>query len=208
MNPITKKLLIVTADESVAAKINEALKKSREFLVRKASDGKDAVAACKADRPDAVVIDLHLPDMTCIEAMQAMSKIHAAIPFVVLSTRRGLSAAVETIRCGAYDFVTKPVNSKRLLAVLTRAMSAPIRCRFDVQYNGHKPLTPREYDVLRLTIEGLSSTKIAEQLSISHRTVETHRENILQKLNIKNKTELIRFAVLSGIFHLAPASLE
>lgn len=193
------KALIVEADGPLRAAIGTMMKNRGGFLTREAADGMSALQAFKAERPDAVIFDLKLPDRDGIETMREMSKIDPTVPIIILTARRDIPAAVEAIKCGAHDFIEKPPDLKRLLLVVKQAIESPGRCRVNVLNDGYKTLTPREREILFWTVEGLSSTRIAERLFISYRTVETHRENIFYKLGMKNKAELIRFAVFHGI---------
>jgi two-component system response regulator FixJ len=195
----TLKALIVEADESLRAAVGTMMKNQGGFLTREAADGLSALQAFKAERPDAVIFDLKPPDRDGIETIREMSKIDPTVPIIILTTRRDMPAAVEAIKCGAHDFIEKPPNLKRLLLMVRQAIASPSRCSVNVPTNGYKTLTPREREILFWTVEGKSCTEIAGLLSISHRTVESHRENIFHKLGMKNKTELIRFAIFHGL---------
>ncbi len=195
----TLKALIVEADGPLRAAVGTMMKNRGGFLTREAADGMSALQAFKAERPDAVIFDLKLPGRDGIETIREMSKIDPTVPIVILAARRDIPAAVEAIKCGAYDLIEKPPNLKRLLLIVKQAIESPSRCRVNVLTNGYRALSPREREVLLWTVDGESCTEIAERLSISHRTVETHRENIFRKLGVKNKAELIRFAVFHGI---------
>lgn len=146
-----------------------------------------------------MIFDLKLRDGDGIETIHEMSKIDPSVPIILLTVRRDIHVAVEAIKCGAYDFIEKPPNLKRLLLMVRQAITSPGRCRVNVLTDGYLSLTPREREILFWTVEGKSCTEIAGLLSISHRTVESHRENIFHKLGMKNKAELIRFAVFHDI---------
>jgi two-component system, LuxR family, response regulator FixJ len=195
----TLKALIVEANGPLRAAVGTMMKDRGGFLTREAADGLSALRTFKAERPDAVIFDLKLPDRDGIETMREMSKIDPTVPIIILTDRRDIPAAVEAIKCGAYDLIEKPPNLKKLLPMVRQAIASPSRCRANVLTDGYKTLTPREREILFWTVEGKSSMEIAGLLSISHRTVESHRENIFHKLGMRNKAELIRFAVFHGI---------
>ncbi len=207
------KVLIADDDEILRSVFIEMLKANGEFLLTEASDGSSAVRAFKTERPEVVLLDLKMPDMDGIETMRQMNKIDCSVPIVFLTAFGNIPTAVDAIKCGAYDFLVKPPEFDKLLSTLKQAVEkrgpAPQQesstrptihdPRENILPDGYKTLTPREREVLWLTADGLSSAQIAERLSISPRTVETHRANILQKLGLSNKTDLIRYVYRHGM---------
>lgn len=203
------KVLLVDDDELLRTALRQVLLSEDCFLVTEAGDGASALRAFKDKRPDVVLLDLKLPDQDGIETMRDLRAVDSRPPVVILTAHGEISIAVEAMKSGAHDFIVKPVEARKLVHVLKRVA---LERRPDPAWpSGHKPpgenpqddifksLTPRECEILRLTAEGLSSTQIADRLSISHRTVETHRANLMQKLGVHSKSELIRFALSRGL---------
>lgn len=201
------KALLVDDDELLRTALVQVLLREDCFVITEAGDGASALRTFRTERPDVVLLDLKLPDQDGLETMRDMRAVDPLPRTVILTGHGEISIAVEAMKSGAYDFIVKPVEARRLVHVLKRAAAADER-RPDPawsQSQGRDPrdgisesLTPRECEILRLTVEGLSSSRIAALLSISPRTVETHRENIMKKLGMHNKTELIFHALRHG----------
>ena len=197
----TLKVLIVDDDEYVRSAIQSVIMEKGGYFTMEAAEGSTAVRTFEAERPNAVILDLRMPDMDGIKTMKEMSKIDPTVPVIMLTAHGDVPTAVEAIKCGAYDFIMKPPNFKKLLNILKQAIESPVRYSSKVPSSeGYRSLSPREREIMRWTVEGHSSTKIAERLSISPRTVEAHRAHIMKKLGLNNKSELIRYAVFHGIF--------
>ena len=195
------KVLIVDDDELVRSAIKNVLILKEMYLIMEAGDGLSAIQTFKAERPDAVVLDMRMPGMDGMATLREMNKTDPAVPIVILTAHGDIPTAVAAIKCGAYDFIMKPPDFKKLQHILKQAMESPVRYSSIIPPpEGYKTLTPREREIMRWTVEGHSSTQIAERLSISSRTVEVHRANIMKKLGMNNKSELIRYAILHGIF--------
>lgn len=202
------KALLVDDDELLRTAFRQVLQSEDCFLVTEAGDGASALRTFKTDRPDVVLLDLKLPDQDGLETMREMRAVDPRPRFVILTGHGEISIVVEAMKSGAHDFIAKPVEARKLVHVLRRAAEAqgPDTAWPSGQNPpGEKPrddsvgtLTPREREILRLTVEGLSSTRIAKRLLISPRTVETHRENIMKKLGVHGKAELIYYALRHG----------
>jgi two-component system response regulator FixJ len=191
------RLLIVEDDELLRNAVKLILQRKGGFLVTEAADGAGAVEAFKREAPDVVLLDLRLPDMNGIETMVRLNDFGRHVPVIIMTGYGDVPSAVEAMKHGAYDFTEKPLDYDKLIPLLNRAAAERgAKSELDAAYKG---LTPREREILRMTVKGLTCTNIAEMLTISPRTVETHRANLMQKLKIRNKSELIRFAFIHGI---------
>jgi RNA polymerase sigma factor (sigma-70 family) len=184
-------------------------------VVGEADDGRQAVAMADSLRPDVVVMDIGMPNLNGIEAARQITAAHHGISVVMLSmhsdegyvlralkagakayllkdsAEADLSQAIEAVREGKSFF--SPAVSRLLLEDYVRKLKrAGVEDSFDL-------LSAREREILQLVAEGKSSKEIATLLNLSVYTVETHRSNILQKLNLRGIPELILYAVRKGL---------
>ena len=218
----SKKILVVDDDLDLLPVVCEVLN-SRGLHAIGVADGSSAIEVFKKESPDVVLLDLDMPGMNGVEVMQKIKSIDNSVPIVILTAHGDISMAVEAVKCGAYDFILKPPDFESLIMTIKTAIGSPdnktgekskkfydmfkehllehIRQNNsrDAQRDLYETLTKREIEILYLTAQGLSCTKIALQLSISPRTVETHRTNLMRKLGLNNKSEIIRFALKQNI---------
>ena len=155
--------------------------------------------AYNPDQPGCLVLDVSMPDMSGLELQEALSAKQIHIPIIFITGHGDIPMSVRAIKAGAVDFLEKPFKKEILLARVREALiedaktrqgdaeKATIRTRF-------ARLTPREQEVMALVITGKSNKEIAKQLAISHRTVETHRARIMEKMATKSLPELITLA--------------
>ncbi|MDF2630136.1 MAG: two-component response regulator [Symbiobacteriaceae bacterium] len=185
-------------------------------LVGEAGRGEEAVALAVQLKPEVVIMDLSLPDMSGIEATK---QIKAALPntrVIALTMHEEEPYVMEVLRAGAEAYIVKRsaaadlVNAMRQVmagqavldpvvtkAVVTGYVSRPTPPTPDKETDS--VLTPREREILILVAEGFTNAEIAKKLYISEKTVQTHRSNILDKLNIHDRTELVRYAIRHGL---------
>lgn len=116
-----EKILIVDDEEAARSVFSDVIRR-HHFETLQASDGQGAISAFRNDRPDAVLLDLRLPDMDGIEILGALRKIDPDVPVIIVTAYGDVSTAVDAIKAGAYDFVVKPPDYKAILVTLTRAV--------------------------------------------------------------------------------------
>jgi len=184
-------------------------------VVGEASDGREAVALATTLKPDVLVMDIGMANLNGIEAASQISKSHAGISIVMLSMHSDESYVLRALKAGAKGYLLKdsaesdlsravhavadgksffsPAVSKVLLDDYVRKLK---RSGTEDPYD---LLTPREREVLQLVAEGKSNKDVAQLLNLSVYTVETHRANIMEKLNLHGVPELILYAVRKGI---------
>jgi len=184
-------------------------------IVGEASDGLAALSLITDLQPDVAVLDLQMPDLGGLEIARRVRErapdtrvvilsMHSDEPFVQAALRHGVSgyvlkgaatsdliAAVHAAVAGK-RFLGAAVNDYALDAYVERALEADPLDRYDL-------LTNREREVLQLTAQGMNYIQIGDRLSISPRTAETHRGNLMRKLGLKEQTDLIRFALSRGL---------
>ena len=147
--------------------------------------------------PGCLVLDMNMPGMNGDELQTELSRRNIHLPIIFLTAFGDIPTSVRTIRAGAVDFLTKPVQISQLIeriqAELLHAAQLQEQNKVDVDFCKRlNSLTPRELDILPLTIKGISNKEIAQKLGISFRTVELHRTNILRKTGVTNFIELAR----------------
>jgi|GEM_PF-183529 len=155
-----------------------------------------------ATRTGCVLIELCLGGMNGIALQKELIKLGSAITVIMLSSCGSLNYAVAAMRLGAADFFTKPFDPERLRARTLDLLNADqdedaVRRTRAKRIGLVDTLTPREEQVLRLIVDGLRTKKMAEMLTISPRTVEAHRSNIMQKLGAESLADLVRIWMFS-----------
>lgn len=164
------------------------------------ADAEAFVAAWKENWAGCVVADVRLPGQSGVELQDAFRKRGTALPFVIITGHGDVPTARAAFRSHAVDFLEKPFNNVQLFAAIETAFSLEshrIRKsdhrRGDAEKLGR--LTAREREVLDHAAQGLHAKEIAAALGISPRTVEVHKTRIMEKLDVRNVAELVRFAI-------------
>ena len=208
---------IVLADDHPVVRqgLRKLLEGETDFtVVGEASDGLDVVGVVDRLRPNVLVLDLMMPGMNGLVIAQEVSQRFPKTRCLILSMHANEAYVVEALRNGAAGYVLKDasetdlVRAVRDVAAGRRYLSAPLTERAIEAYaqksstavlDAYETLTARERQVLQLTAEGYSNSQVASRLSISQRTAETHRTNVMRKLDLHTQGELIRYAVRRGI---------
>ncbi len=180
-----------------------------------ASDGLEALKLVETLHPDVLILDLMLGDISGLEVARQVSEQSPKTAVIILSMYGNESYVLEALRAGAKAYVLKESTSTELVRAIRevlggrRYLGAPLSERAIDSYlqkteppepDPYETLTPREREVFGLASQGLTNAEIANRLSISRRTVEIHRANMLRKLGLPNQyTQLIRYAVKRGI---------
>jgi DNA-binding NarL/FixJ family response regulator len=179
-------------------------------VVAEAGDGVEAVAAALRDQVDLAVLDVSMPRLTGLQAAAELSRRRPAMRMLMLSMHDSEQFLYEALKAGASGYVLKSGADRDLVEACRAAMRgepflypvAVARLIGDLLARGAEPadpLTPRELQVVKLIAEAHTSEQIAELLTISPRTVERHRENILAKLGMRDRVELTRYAIRRGL---------
>lgn len=184
-------------------------------VIAEAGDGLETVQLAERLKPDVLIVDMMMPALSGLEAARRTKRVSPSTKVIVLSMHDTESYVVESLQAGVAGYILKKSSSQELVyairqalqgnvylspslneraiqAYLQRSQDSRIEDVFDT-------LTAREREVFQLAAEGLSNPQIAERLSLSARTVEMHRGNLMKKLGLKSQTELVKYAVKRGM---------
>jgi two-component system response regulator NreC len=184
-------------------------------IVGEAGTARQAIEIMEALQPDVVLMDIGLPDLSGIDATREIKRLHPKIAIVALTIHEDEQYFFRMLEAGASGYVPKRAAPEELLTAIRAAAAGevylyPSLAKLLVRdYLAHDlptrhesaldGLTSREEEVLACLAEGSSNDEIAEKLSISPKTVARHRENIMSKLNLHTRTELVKYAIRKGI---------
>jgi DNA-binding NarL/FixJ family response regulator len=210
--------IVVADDHAVVLAGVRALLQSEPDLsvIGEAVDGGEAIQRVLDLRPDVLVIDLMMPGASGLDVARHLQDIGAATRVVFLSMHASEAYVVEALRAGASAYVVKEASGAELVAAVRSAAAgefyisqplstAKLQAYLAKAADSADPavqLTPRERQVLQLAAEGHSNAAIAELLSLSRRTVESHRASIRSKLNIQDTRDLLKYALRAGLTKL------
>lgn len=186
-------------------------------IIGEAENGLDAINKTSVLKPDVVLMDIEMPDMNGIEATRRIKNTHPETAVLALTMYEDDQYFFEMLRAGASGYVPKRAAPDDLVSAIRAVSRGEVFLypslagrlvqdylqRNDVEEQ--EPvgeLTPREQEVLKLIAEGLSNAEIAELLVISAKTVYRHRENIMRKLNLHSRVDLVKYALRKGLIDL------
>lgn len=211
------RIRIVLADDHPVVRhgVRGLLQAEPEFVVvGEASNGLETVQLVEKLQPEVLVVDLMIPGVNGLEVIRQIRQRLPLIRIVVLSMHANEPYVLEALRNGAAGYVLKDSSAGDLVLAVRqvlagqrylspplseRAVEAYLQRSRETSFDPYDALTEREREVLHLAAEGLSNPDVAARLSISPRTVETHRANLMRKLGLKTQTDLIRYALKRGI---------
>jgi two-component system response regulator FixJ len=153
--------------------------------------------------PGCVVVDVRLPGMSGLELLERLAREGQALPVIVMTGHGDIPMAVRAKRAGALDFIEKPFHDQALLDRIHEAIERSSRLQDDVGERDrllrrHALLTHREKEVMSQVVDGRPNKLIADALGLSIRTVETHRAHIMDKMQAKSLSHLVRMALEVG----------
>jgi DNA-binding NarL/FixJ family response regulator len=183
-------------------------------VVGEASEGKEAIKKVDQLKPDVIVMDIAMPGMDGMEATRLMVKGNSRIKVLILTQHDNKEYILSAIKAGAAGFVPKRAMGSELVSAIravsrgdsvlypsvASALIEDYRQRSEL--DPYDRLTAREREILKLIAEGHTSQEIADMLVISLKTVLGHRTKIMEKLDIHNRTELIKYAMRKGLISI------
>ena len=184
-------------------------------VVGEAANGREALEMVRKLMPDVILIDIAMPNMNGLEATRHIRKEFPQVKVLVLTQYDDKEHVFWAIEAGASGFISKTVSSSELVSGIRSVFRgdsflSPSAARILVEdyrqeaiirkeLDPYKQLTDREGEILRLLAEGYTAREIADTLVISIKTVEGHKTNLMSKLDIHNRTDLIKYALRKGI---------
>ena len=178
-------------------------------------DGLEAVTLMEKHKPDVLIVDMMMPGLSGLEVARRAKRLSPATKVIVLSMHDTESYVVESLQAGVAGYVLKQSSSQELVFAIRQVLAGNLylspslseraiqaymqRSQESRAEDPFDSLTDREREVFQLAAEGLSNPQIAERLSLSARTVEMHRANLMKKLGLKTQTELVKYAVKRGV---------
>ncbi len=212
-----KKKIVIAEDHTILRDGLRALISSQNNLevIGEAGDGREAVRIVDNLEPDLLLIDLSMPKMNGIEAIKEIKNQHPDIKIIILTVHKSDEYIFASLKAGANGYMLKDASQNELLQAIQYVLNgksfispsisdrvidaylnaAPKDTTFSVLDN----LTSREREILKLIAEGYTNKQIADHLCISLKTVEKHRANLMNKLDLKNTAALTTFAIENGL---------
>ena len=179
-------------------------------VTAEAETGAEALERVRELRPDVVILDITMAGGNGIETLKQIRKEFPRLPVLILSMHSEREYGLRSIRAGASGYLAKSSAPDELVGAIERLalgrkyISSTLAEQLAGDYGGdeqvlHERLSPREFEVFGMLIAGRSVTEIASELSLSVKTVSTHRTRILEKLGVRNTAELIRYAAAHNL---------
>jgi DNA-binding NarL/FixJ family response regulator len=204
-------IIIAESFEIYRLGIKTVLEKNNRFRVAECvKTGKELIASFKRNPDSICVISSSIQDSNIHEMMKELKQIHSSVPVIVVSNSTELTSLNQCIKAGVSGYFTKNISESELLHIISavadgkQAFSKSVSQLIIGKYTDLAKRTPspnkngitkREKEILKLIVDGYTSSEIANILFISTRTVETHRSNIMNKLDLKNTAALVRYAM-------------
>jgi two-component system response regulator NreC len=213
-------VLLADDHEIVRAGLRSLLEQQEHLrIVGEASSGAEAVRLATKLEPDVVLMDVSMPDMDGVEATRKIKKQAPQVNILALTVHEEEAYFFEMLTAGASGYVPKRASPQILLTAISIVAKGEVflhpavagalvqeylqEGRSGARKRVYDGLTPRQREVLTLIAEGLSNHEIAGELDISVRTVERHRENIMKRLNLHSRVELVKYALRKGLVALS-----
>lgn len=216
-----KPIRIVLAEDHIIVRkgIHSLLSEQADIeVVGEASTGHEAVALAESAQPDIVLMDINMPELNGLEATRQIRRLLPAIKVLVLTMYTNEEYVLQLLQAGAVGYVVKQSIPAELITAIRAVHEgntylSPLIAKSVIDaYLHHAPtatqtdsyskLTDRERQVLQLLVEGFGAREIAEKLFISTKTVGVHRANLMDKLEVGNMVDLVKYALRKGVIRL------
>jgi DNA-binding NarL/FixJ family response regulator len=183
-------------------------------IVGEVGNGKDLYKLLESTKPDIIIADISMPEISGIEVATYISENYADIKILILSMHSSEEFITKALNAGANGYLPKDTSMNELLEAIKTIHKGENYFNKDIsntilksiinksKEDKDKKLTNREKEIISLVVEGLTNKEIADQLSISIRTVDSHKNNIMQKLNLKSSVELVKYAIKNNLVHI------
>jgi len=213
----TKSKIVLAEDHTILREgLKSLLSSSQDFeVIGEAGDGREAIRCVEKLKPDLILIDLSMPRMNGMEAIREIRRLSKEVRILVLTVHKSEEYILATFKAGADGYVLKEATHEELLMAIKSVLKGKSYISPEISekvlegyLEGRKrlksqtsweTLTSREREILKLIAEGYKNKEIAEELCISVKTVEKHRSNLMEKLNLHNVQALTAFAIEKGL---------
>ena len=214
MKPQTMLRVLLADDHQIVLQgLKSVLQDGGFNVVAEAVDGRDAVHLARELHPDVAVLDIAMPMMNGIDAAVEIAKTSPSIKVVLLTMHSEDRYILEALRAGVRGYVLKSRAASEVIQAIRDVCEGSIflsptisRAIVEVYLHssgsGFENLTPREVQVLRLVAEGKTTKEVAAVLGVNVKTADTHRTNLMRKLNLHSSTELVHYAIRRGLVQL------
>jgi DNA-binding NarL/FixJ family response regulator len=214
MTPLKTRILLADDHAMVRRGLRMVLDAEADLqVVAETGDGAEAVTRALEDDIDLAILDITMPRMTGLQAARDLHHRRPALRILILSMHENEQYLYEALKAGASGYVVKKLADRDLVEACRATMrgepflypaevNAVIRDHLRRALDGDRlrdPLTPRETEVIKLVAESYTNKQIADALVISEKTVERHRANILEKLGMRDRVQLTRYAIRRGL---------
>ena len=213
------KLLIADDHEVLRDGFHIMLKKHKEInLVAEASNGEELVALAEKHQPDVIIADIKMPKMDGIQATKVLTEKFPHIGIIAFTMYDEESLIIDMLEAGAQGYLTKSAGKNEILEAIQSVMNGKVYyCKNTTarltkliaasKFNPRKKIpqqafSPREKEIITLICQEKSNKEIASELNLSIRTIEGHRENIQDKMQVKNTAGIVVYAIRKGLFKL------
>jgi FixJ family two-component response regulator len=198
MNDCSATVFVVEDEASVREALDSFLR-SAGFRVRLFASARDFLLGWKRDDPGCLILDVCLREESGLTFQQELIDADIRIPIIFITGHGDIRMAVQAIKAGAIEFLTKPIHHQELLNAIHRSLERDEQDRRDRQEvdclrSKFDSLTPREHEIMRLVLSGLLNKQIAAEIGISEITVKIHRGNVMRKMEAVSLAELTRIA--------------
>ena len=215
---MTVRVLLADDHPIVLQGLRRLLESKPEFLVvSETGDGLEVLPLAERFKPDVLIVDLMMPGLNGLEVTRQVCQRLKGIRVIVLTMHKDDGYVIQAFRNGAFGYVIKDTGPTELVMAIHQVMqghrylSQALAEKFNDQIltnperlleDPYNQLTNREREVLQLVAEGYTGQEIAKRLSVSPRTAEQHRANVMRKLGLQNQREIVRYAIKKGILSI------
>lgn len=204
MNQPTESTVVVVDDDEAVRDSLSALLEADGWRVRAFPSGDALLAGLDASGVGCLVVDVRMPGIDGLELQKRLRERGIDTPVVIVTGHGDIPLAVTAMKNGAFDFIEKPFDNTVILDCVRRAVHERQGATEQKQHIAEVGarigrLTPREREVLDLLVTGYANKQIAHQLDISARTVEIHRARVMEKMDARNLSHLVRLALAAGV---------